>query len=272
MIKMIAVDMDGTFLDDAKQYNRERFAHQYRELKARGIYFAVASGNQYYQLLSFFPELADEISFVAENGAWVIGEGVELFCGAFSRENVTAILHELDALPAITPVICGKQSAWVNENVSSDLLKLMSRHYHRLQKISDPYAINDTLFKFSLNLPDQDIPALLEHFGHALDGIARPVSSGFGFVDLIIPGVHKAHGLSLLQQHFGIEDNQVLAIGDSGNDAEMLAQAGFSFAMENAQPQIKKIARYQAGNNNQEGVLAVIDRVLAAQYPFGHEA
>ena len=44
---------------------------QYQELKKRGIKFVVASGNQYYQLISFFPELKDEISFVAENGALV---------------------------------------------------------------------------------------------------------------------------------------------------------------------------------------------------------
>ncbi|HAS9941873.1 TPA: HAD hydrolase family protein, partial [Salmonella enterica subsp. enterica serovar Typhimurium] len=40
-------------------------------MKKRGIEFVVASGNQYYQLISFFPELKDAISFVAENGALV---------------------------------------------------------------------------------------------------------------------------------------------------------------------------------------------------------
>ncbi|MES9688986.1 HAD hydrolase family protein, partial [Bacillus sp. JJ353] len=47
-IKLIAVDMDGTFLDDEIKYNKERFMKQYRELKARGIKFVVASGNPYY--------------------------------------------------------------------------------------------------------------------------------------------------------------------------------------------------------------------------------
>ena len=68
-VKVIVTDMDGTFLNDAKTYNQPRFMAQYQELKKRGIKFVVASGNQYYQLISFFPELKDEISFVAENGA-----------------------------------------------------------------------------------------------------------------------------------------------------------------------------------------------------------
>lgn len=54
-IKMIAVDMDGTFLDDQKEYNRERFEKIFRQLQEKGIKFVVASGNQYFQLKSFFP-------------------------------------------------------------------------------------------------------------------------------------------------------------------------------------------------------------------------
>ncbi len=62
-VKVIVTDMDGTFLNDAKTYNQPRFMAQYQELKKRGIKFVVASGNQYYQLISFFPQLKDDILF-----------------------------------------------------------------------------------------------------------------------------------------------------------------------------------------------------------------
>lgn len=67
-IKVIVTDMDGTFLDDAKKYDHARFMAQYQELKKRDIEFVVASGNQYYQLISFFPELKDEISLLPRTG------------------------------------------------------------------------------------------------------------------------------------------------------------------------------------------------------------
>ncbi|VDZ94978.1 Protein ybjI [Salmonella enterica subsp. enterica] len=44
-IKLIAVDMDGTFLSDQKTYNRDRFMAQYQQMKRQGIRFVVASGN-----------------------------------------------------------------------------------------------------------------------------------------------------------------------------------------------------------------------------------
>ena len=53
-IKLIAVDMDGTFLSEAGNYDRERFKKQYIKMKEKDIKFVVASGNQYYQLHSFF--------------------------------------------------------------------------------------------------------------------------------------------------------------------------------------------------------------------------
>ncbi|QAT66203.1 HAD-IIB family hydrolase [Bacillus glycinifermentans] len=94
-IKLIAVDMDGTFLDDEIKYNKERFMKQYRELKARGIKFVVASGNPYYQLKSFFPSIENEIAFVAENGAYIVDSGQELFSGEMSKETIKKIIMHL---------------------------------------------------------------------------------------------------------------------------------------------------------------------------------
>lgn len=98
--------------------------------------------------------------------------------------------------------------------------------------------------------------------------LVKLVSSGFGFIDLILPNQHKAHGLALLQQKWQIADQDVLAIGDNYNDLEMLEKAGFSFAMDNAVPALKQVARFAAKSNEQEGVLEVIDSLLAGEYPF----
>ncbi|MCT7423343.1 HAD hydrolase family protein, partial [Escherichia coli] len=87
--------------------------------------------------------------------------------------------------------------------------------------------------------------------------IMVPVTTGHGSIDLIIPGVHKANGLRILQQRWGVDDSEVVAFGDSGNDVEMLRQSGFSFAMANARPLIKAAGRFEGPHNNEEGVLDV---------------
>ena len=102
---MIAVDMDGTFLSDQKTYNKARFLAQYQQIKQQNIRFVVASGNQYYQLISFFPEIRDEITFVAENGAWIIDRGQTLFCGDLSADRVQRVLTVLSAFPDVHVVL-----------------------------------------------------------------------------------------------------------------------------------------------------------------------
>lgn len=270
-VKMIAVDMDGTFLDDNKQYNVQRFSRQYALLKQKGIRFVVASGNQYYQLQRYFPDIKDEIAFVAENGAWVSDCNEEIFCGELAQEKVHKILDILAHEPDIVVVVCGRNGAYMHSSASDEVMDQLANHYHRLEKRDDLYAIDDIIFKFSLKLENEGVEALLQRL-HArlgeLENIMHPVSSGFGFIDLIIPGCHKAHGIALLQEKWGISDCEVLAIGDSANDIEMLRQACFSFSMANAADAVAAVARYQTQSNNDEGALNVIARVLAREFPF----
>lgn len=270
-VKMIAVDMDGTFLDDNKQYNVQRFSRQYALLKQKGIRFVVASGNQYYQLQRYFPDIKDEIAFVAENGAWVSDCNEEIFCGELAQEKVHKILDILAHEPDIAVVVCGRNGAYMHSSTSDEVMAMLANHYHRLEKRDDLYAIDDTIFKFSLKLEHEGVGALLQRLHSRLgelENIMHPVSSGFGFIDLIIPGCHKAHGIALLQEKWGISDCEVLAIGDSANDIEMLRQACFSFSMANAADSVAAVARYQTQSNNDEGALNVISRVLAREFPF----
>lgn len=267
-IKLIAVDMDGTFLNDNKQYDKERFMAQYAMLRQKGIKFVVASGNQYYQLISFFPEICHDIAFVAENGALVYDHDERLWHGELSREHYLTVLEVLAAFKGVNFVACGLESAYVNEGMSAPFLAIMARHYHRLKSVPDLRMVDDVIFKFALNLPDADIPALHHQLSHALDGIVKPVTSGFGFVDLIIPGAHKARGLQRLMERWQISPQECVAVGDSANDVEMLRLVGYPFAMANAVREVQAVARYTTTSNNDAGVLRIIDNVLNEENPF----
>ena len=252
-VKMVAVDMDGTFLDNQKQYDRPRFMRCYGGMKARGIKFVVASGNQYYQLKSFFPAVASEIAFVAENGAWVLDGEEELFCG----------------YPGLRYILCGRESAYYFNGVEEQWLVKMRHYCHRLKGIDSLEETgDDRLFKFALNLSDESVEPLMADIQRLHAGAVAATSSGHGSVDLIVPGHHKANGLNILAQRWGIGHQQVLAFGDGGNDLEMLKQSGFSFAMANAPQRVKEAARYAAPANNEAGVLQVIEQMLAGAPPF----
>lgn len=233
-IKLIAVDMDGTFLSDQKTYNRDRFMAQYQQMKRQGIRFVVASGNQYYQLISFFPEIAHEIAFVAENGGWVVSEGEDIFNGELTKADFQAVVEHLLTRADVEIIACGKNSAYTLKRYDDALKAVAAMYYHRLEFVDNFNNISDVFFKFGLNITDDRIPEVQAALHDAIGDIMVPVHTGYGSIDLIIPGVHKANGLRLLQQRWGIHDSEVVVFGDGGNDIEMLRQAGFSFAMSHA--------------------------------------
>lgn len=267
-IKLIAVDMDGTFLSDAKTYNRPRFLAQYQRMREQNIRFVVASGNQYYQLISFFPEIAHQIAFVAENGGWVVSDNEDVFNCQLPVHHFNAVVDHLQTLPNIEIIACGKRSAYTLNRYNDALKTVAAKYYHRLELVDDFNHLDDTILKFGLNVPDRLIPEIQPKLHAALGDMVTAVATGYGSIDLIILGVHKANGLRILQQRWGIEDHEVVAFGDSGNDIEMLQHAGFGFAMANAREDVKAVARYHAPHNNEEGVLQIIDKVLDREAPF----
>lgn len=73
------------------------------------------------------------------------------------------------------------------------------------------------------------------------------------YFDIMKEGVTKAAAIELIQEQLGIEKQQVIAIGDGGNDIEMFKHAGLSIAMRNANSAVKGEAKVITFNNNEQG-------------------
>lgn len=106
MIKVIATDMDGTFLRDDKTFDEERFKRILSVLEKEAIKFVIASGNQYRQLRLNFPAYDGQFAYVAENGAHIISQGQTLFEHFIDRRTVLAhfamSLGSREAVDALT--------------------------------------------------------------------------------------------------------------------------------------------------------------------------
>ena len=97
-IKMAAVDIDGTFVRSDYTYDVPRFKRILSHMKKEGCNFVVASGNQYYQLRDLFPGYYDELSFVAENGAFVKDHKEMVFTADMPKETVDLVIDVQVAL------------------------------------------------------------------------------------------------------------------------------------------------------------------------------
>ena len=77
MIKLVVSDIDGTLLPYGETKLSGEIFSLIEQLKERGIPFCPTSGRQYHSIRSLFPHIADELSYVCENGGVIYGPGTE---------------------------------------------------------------------------------------------------------------------------------------------------------------------------------------------------
>lgn len=271
-IKIIATDMDGTFLDEQGVYDKERFFRVLEELKARDMHFVVASGNSMSRLRPMFAESHEHLHFVAENGAQVISKGQVLVENYLDDKDLEAfITYFQDYFPTMPTIFNGRQSSYrlagtrlhfAQEKITPEELAVMEAS---IDPIEDFRLIKDDVMKItSILSPSQSIE-VSRAFNEAFDGNLVAVPSGFGAIDFIQKGIHKAWGLERLLQHLDLTPETLLAFGDGDNDIEMLAMAGRSYAMENASPKVLDVAGAKAPHHGEQGVLLVLEELLGLE-------
>lgn len=262
-IRLIACDMDGTLLDNNKVIH-EDFWPLIKDLHARGIVFCPASGRQYYNLLECFAPVADDLIFIAENGAYVMQAHKEIASDCLPA----AITHELIGVVRraqaegkdLGIVLCGKQSAYV-ERSDAAFRQQALQYYNRLQIVSDLTQVEDEFLKLAVYdfvSSERITLPLFEKY----QATHQVVVSGLHWLDVMANNVNKGSAISRIQKALNITPEQTMVFGDFLNDLEMFDQAHYSFAMANAHPVLKDKARYMAPSNNDNGVVRTIRSIL----------
>jgi len=260
MIRAIAVDMDGTFLDTNKEYDKARFEIIYQELKRRHIEFIAASGNQYAKLKSIFGER--DMYFISENGA-VIYHGNQLYnyC-SFDQTIYDKVVNYIHLDQHIDEfIVCGLKSAYILKDTSEAFKKDAHFYYRQLEEIhSLQHLPEDEYVKIAFNINRETHPTLDEDLKARFNGKLEFVSSGHDSIDIIIPGVTKGNALKRLLNTWQLDASELMAFGDANNDLDMLLLAEHSYVMENSEDHsLFEAAKHVAPSNDKQGVLSVIE-------------
>ncbi|WP_455390265.1 Cof-type HAD-IIB family hydrolase [Lactiplantibacillus pentosus] len=263
-VAIIATDLDGTFLRDYHQFDHPRFQAQLDQMNAQGQHFVVASGNQLQHCIDVFDGIHGELTYVAENGGLVIDNHGKVLAESLIdlplyQELLTFVTTE-PALAGAEISVSGKQAAYIRPQDDSPLMRY---YLSRLQVVPSLMTIDDHIYKATFSWQDTDANAHADLINRQFAGRLRATVSGGNGLDVIPPHVNKATGLAYLQSHWHINASQTAAFGDNGNDLEMLHEADYSFAMQNAIAPVKRTATYLTPHdNNHDGVLAAIDTLI----------
>ena len=269
-IKVIATDMDGTLLDPKGQLDLPRLEKILDKLDQCDIRFVIATGNEVHRMRQLLGHLAERVVLVVANGARIF-ENNELIQAQTWDDAIVdrALAHFKGRECQDQFVVTAMNGGFVKEGtVFTELDKFMTpemieKLYQRMNFVDefDPNLFGGVL-KMSMVVGEERLDSVLQEINDLFDGHVRAVSSGYGCIDILQDGIHKAWGLVELLKRWNLKPEQIMAFGDSENDIEMLELAGISYAMENAEEAVKRVATKVAPANSQAGVYKVLENWL----------
>ena len=269
-IKIIATDMDGTLLDPRGQLDLPRLEKILDKLDHRGVRFVIATGNEVHRMRQLLGHLAERVVLVVANGARIFENNELLQAQTWDDAMVDrALVHFKGRECQDQFVVTGMNGGFVKEGtVFTELDKFMTpemieKLYQRMNFVNE---FDSNLFggvlKMSMVVGEERSESVLQEINDLFDGHVRAVSSGYGCIDILQDRIHKAWGLVELLKRWNLKPEQIMAFGDSENDIEMLELAGISYAMENAEEAVKRVATKVAPANSQAGVYKVLENWL----------
>jgi Cof subfamily protein (haloacid dehalogenase superfamily) len=255
-IRLVATDMDGTLLN-SKHEVHESFYPAFRRLKEHGIVFVAASGRQYYNLTKTLDLIKDEVIFAAENGSYVMFQGEEIHVQATDPVIVKELIRISENIPDSYPIICGKKKAYVQDD-HPDFINHLKLYFERYEIVDDLQKIDDDQFlKFTLcDLAGSEVNSY-PHYKQFEEQLQVKVSGPI-WLDISHKKANKGRAMEVIQEKFNVTPEQTMVFGDYLNDLEMLQKAHYSYAMANAHPDVKKIARFIAKSNDENGVVEIL--------------
>jgi len=271
-IKLVAFDMDGTFLNDQNTYNHQRFGKILQQLRAKKIRVVAASGSQYQRLQDQFDEFKSEMDFVSQNGAAVYSEGQPLLIRAMPKEAVTATLNainqQFDDTDIAEHLVVGVKSAYVDQTLSQAAYDLTYHYYNHLKRVTDlatvtPARLQDQITSIGVTFNDHvDFESKMADLRRFLPIGLSSQTSGYNTELISDTTVNKAAGLAELQKKYDIANDEIMTFGDNENDLSMLKLTPYGYVVANAEDKIKQQVTHFTESNNDEGVLNVLSQIV----------
>lgn len=264
MFKLIATDMDGTFLDSQGQFDGERFKRLLAACKEKGIYFVLASGRSYLGLEWLFEDYKEDLVFLVENGSLVMVKDEVYVAEEMPKELYLSVLRHLEEGKfgqQVGWLVSGRKAGYVSQTASQDYMTQIQPYYGKVERVADFEHLADRVFKVTVNLPENQVHKAAHYLHEAIPGVTAMVT-GFTSIDIIRDDVDKQTGLAQLGQRLGIAPEEMVAFGDNLNDLEMLGYVGLSVAPANAREEIKAIADVVIGDHDTGAVLAYMEEIV----------
>lgn len=260
MIKYVALDLDGTLLDDQKKIHEVNLK-KIRDMMANGVTFILISGRHHNQIARY----ANQIGLtIGKSGYIVSSDG---FCITDIRDGSVTYFDELSSEDAsCLAKAYGKYEITVVTNDEDYYLNdrpTMANHMINFVRKRIFHKHGTSCNHHYLNSMKKTIVCLLIHGVCDLEELGRVSDIYTKYEADVIDGTHveirqksvsKWHAISSIMRNDGITTDEIAYFGNDMNDYSCFRQLKNTFAMGNAVDSVKRLSRYIVSSNNEDGI------------------
>lgn len=256
MIKLIASDMDGTLLNSNKQLSPSLYGIL-KKLNDKGIVFVAISGREIFSLKEIFKDVEEDIVYASNNGNYITYKDEVIFENYIENNMVDKVAKIIRKKAKYNTIYCSKDTVYSESIIPCIVGKKWKL---KVKYVRDITKVEDKILKITTFGNEKIINRALEALSELNDKLMI-TKSGSTCFDICKLGGTKKQGINILQKRFNVGYNETMVFGDHMNDLEMMSSAYYSYAMENAEEEVKKNARFIAETNDDDGVIKAIKEV-----------
>jgi len=289
MYKLVAIDLDGTLLNNHAEISEEN-SNEIKKALEKGIYVVLSSGRVSSSVKKFSDSLGIKDYFISSNGALVfdIKNQNNIYERYINKRKVLEIIdiceensifyniHTFDTVLTKTLEYNTlfyhyenkrKQS---NEKLNINIIENMREYIQKSDineylKItiadSDPIIFSSIVRKIK-NIKDIDVLDVEHISKKTIINGTQKLEIKYNEKEITLKNVNKWTAIKYLIDKLNISREEVIAIGDNINDVEMIQNAGLGVAMGNSAENIKNIANVVTKSNNDSGVADIFKTYL----------
>lgn len=266
-IKLIACDMDGTLLDSNRNIS-ERNKKAIAKCIAAGKTFIIATGRMYIAARPYALQLGLDVPIVTYNGGLIRGSksGKIFLEQPIKLETAQELLDYVKETGNYAQFYVGDELYIEKANKYSEMYgKMQGIDSCIIPKGEAFYTAQGRPYKILMTMESGDLPATMERYRQRFKGKLDITSSHPMFLEVMEPGVNKWQAICKLAEQLSIKKDEIMCLGDSDNDYEMVANAGIGVAMANATDKVKSGAKIITASNDDDGVAIVLESILTPQ-------
>ncbi len=262
MIKLVAIDLDGTLLNSQHQLSKGN-EQALRSAMELGVQIVLATGKTRYSAIPLIEHLQLTTSGIYSQGLIIYsGDGSVRIQHTISDAVAKFIIEYADRHKVSLLVYSGT-TLYINQHDFDP---------HRITQYGEPEPIvKSELVEIVGQVPINklifmDEPTRITQIRHELvsqlNGDATIVQALDEMLEVMPNSISKGTALQYLLDDLDIKTSEAMAIGNAENDIQMIELAGVGVAVENAMDSLKAVADVIVPSNDEDGVAVAIERFI----------